>query len=298
MIRQQRSLRVNRARGNPPSPVIATANVTGIGGLWRMLSETSALIVLCQEHKALAEDIPEASRKAARLGWRSFWTPAARTEKQGKTSGVAILGRMHLDMWAPTSQPHAPNRAVGAVWRSRGLGTLMLYSIYCQASTGPGGFNSNLVHTVTKHASSQGVPYIVGGDWNMQPETLAQQSLIGEAGAKILTGGSTPTFVSGRAQSVLNLFLVAGAASHVIREVVVEDTSSISNHKPVLMHFSRELLQSKCWVPRRFWAPPVRRQMGPNPPPGRFDNLSPHEFFSKDGWRRSSYRELRERPRI
>ena len=43
-----------------------------------------------------------------------------------------------------------------------------------------------------------------GGDLNMNPQVLSEQSFIAEAGAKVITGGPTPTYVAGKVSTVLD----------------------------------------------------------------------------------------------
>eukprot|EP00959_Pyramimonas_sp_CCMP1952_P191757 4009761-Pyramimonas_sp.AAC.1 len=64
--------------------------------------------------------------KVRKLGWKSFWAPCAATMKGGRSSGVAILFRAHLDAWQDPGydEPLAPHILMQAFFRTRALGAV------------------------------------------------------------------------------------------------------------------------------------------------------------------------------
>jgi len=113
------------------------------GSCWQtaksVIEQTKAHLVAIQETK-LAEDaqIDAASHWCIKNGWQSFWGRAVKTDKEGSSSGVAVLIRQGLGAIAPPGpQPHPSFRAgMSAAW-SRSLETFASSSVLSTPRPGP-----------------------------------------------------------------------------------------------------------------------------------------------------------------
>ena len=112
--------------------IFETANGTTWSSLQTHLAVTRAHVVFAQEVKIFAEDIPEASVRARRLGWHAFIEPCIRTAAGGRSAGVAIFTRRYLDAYSipGAAQTVVPHRVVKAHLRTRTLGEVALYAAY------------------------------------------------------------------------------------------------------------------------------------------------------------------------
>ena len=81
-------------------------NPTGLNNLLWFLSWSKAKFVFVQEHKVLEEDLADASQRVRRLGFKSVWAAANRTEKGPASGGVAIIVRADEDFWAEMESPY------------------------------------------------------------------------------------------------------------------------------------------------------------------------------------------------
>ena len=141
------------------------------------LSATAADACFFQEMKCKAEDLDQQARTAAGQGWRLAGSPAIVTEKGGISSGVAVAVRGHLGLAHPVeTSDHAADtprwcvRWLGSVCR----GGLHLISIYLRHSEGLSPANLDILHSVAAAISALKGPWLVAGDFNLEPSLLRQ----------------------------------------------------------------------------------------------------------------------------
>ena len=72
---------------------ITTFNSQGWGNVVNFLSDTLAQVVLLQEVWTLDTRVDERKATLNKMGWNSVWAPSVRTDKNGISSGVAIVAR-------------------------------------------------------------------------------------------------------------------------------------------------------------------------------------------------------------
>ena len=141
------------------------------------LGATAADACFFQEMKCKVEDLDQQARTAAGQGWRLAGGPAKVTAKDGVSSGVAVAVRGHLSLAQPVTalEPGADAtrfciRWLGSVCR----GGLHLISIYLRHSEGLSLANLDIVHSVAAAISDLKGPWLVAGDFNLEPSLLRQ----------------------------------------------------------------------------------------------------------------------------
>ena len=147
-----------------------------------------AHILLIQEHKLLGPDIPGAQGLAAKAGWRSVWDEATKTFAKGRSGGTAVLVRQPLTIHRGPKIKRATLAAVA--WTRRTY--IHVGSIYRPHLGNPTREEDNhrLYTELQSHLAAIGrVPWIFGGDWNMDPSFFQQGWAKG--GSIAHTGGPT-----------------------------------------------------------------------------------------------------------
>lgn len=116
-------------------------------------------------------------RKADKLGWRGHFGPALITAKQGTSGGTAVLARK-----GPGTTPHDRTRDgfehriagawIGAVVR----GGIHCFSVYLKDCDNLGDTNAAILTELAALVGAVRGPWVVGGDWNMEPRLLQQSN--------------------------------------------------------------------------------------------------------------------------
>jgi exonuclease III len=158
---------------------VATFNGSGWGTILDFARHAQPDIhVICgQEHRKLPQDIMQCSTSAAKAGWKSFWAPANKTDKS-TSAGVVILVRKHMATWNFQEDAQiCPGRVVWCVVRLRTLGDIAIYSSYFKVGVGIDDYNTGLIKAIGLHTKSHGMPYIVAGDFNINPADMQSSEL-------------------------------------------------------------------------------------------------------------------------
>ena len=122
-------------------------------------------------------DLDQQARTAAGQGWRLAGGPAKVTDRNGVSSGVAVAVRGHLGIAHPL-KPLAPEadftrfciRWLGSVCK----GGIHLISIYLSDAEGLSQANLNILHCVAAAISELQGPWLIAGDFNLEPSLLRQ----------------------------------------------------------------------------------------------------------------------------
>eukprot|EP00959_Pyramimonas_sp_CCMP1952_P202624 4237252-Pyramimonas_sp.AAC.2 len=114
--------------------------------------------------------------KVRRLGWKSFWAPCAIAAKGGRSSGVAILFRAHLDAWqAPGhEEPLVPHRLIQAFFRTEVLGVVSVYCGHWKDGEGSGPTNLQIAKQLGDSVLYHALPSIAGGDRILEPSAFQE----------------------------------------------------------------------------------------------------------------------------
>ncbi|CAK0809161.1 unnamed protein product, partial [Prorocentrum cordatum] len=87
-----------------------------------------------------------------------------------RSGGVGIIAKRHLDLWwGPLECSAVDGRISVAFARLPPLGALALYSVHLETGVGLSG-NLAALRTLEHRAKGHHLPWIAGGDWNLDPE--------------------------------------------------------------------------------------------------------------------------------
>ena len=167
---------------------ILTVNVGGSKEALANALQADAHILLLQEHRLLGADIPGAQALASKVGWHGVWDEATKTFAKGRSGGTAVLARQPLTIHRGPRVKRATLAAVA--WTRRTY--IHVGSIYGAHAGHPSREEENhrLNSDLQSHLAAIGrVPWIFGGDWNMDPSLFH----LGWAKGGIITHLDSPT---------------------------------------------------------------------------------------------------------
>ena len=207
---------------------------------------TSADIVLLQEHRLLqGQDAQARSR-----GWKSHLPPAWPTAAGRASAGVGIMACGGIGL-APHADavPHEYSPRIAAAWVGGVIrGGIHCVSVYLRDSEGLSEANLAILTQLAALLRSLSGPWVVGGDWNIQPQQL-QESRWLDLVRGTIHATSQPTCH----QSTYDFFVVSATISHSVLTVQRITDAGLSPHSPV-----RLLLRGDARRPmvRRLVRPP------------------------------------------
>ena len=104
-----------------------------------------------------------------------------------------------------------------------------------------------------------GRPYIVGGDWNFDPDVMVQSGWPQFLGATVVSAHGN-TYESGDSKSSIDWFLVENFRMSCFKRCYTIDDTSVKKHKVVILELKGEVRARKVWRLKR---PP---RLPPDPP--------------------------------
>ncbi len=187
---------------------VETVNATAWRSAVRRIERSSAQVVLVQETRALARDIPKLSAQARRRGWQTLWSPAL-PGKRGKASGgVAICAKLPVALSGPPRGPSevVQGRVVAGMIEAPGCRPTVVYCGYFKDGVGANEENLGYLARVGAHCGLQpeGVQKLVGADFNMTTEVLEETGFPAKIDGAIVNpggGGQPPAALRGRRAS-------------------------------------------------------------------------------------------------
>ncbi len=252
--------------------VVDTVNATAWGPTARYLQQTSADLVLCQEHHLGPSEIPAASAWSIRHGWQPILAPAAQGEGGGWRGGVAIFARRHVAIAPPRVGAYEllPARAVAALVEAPGYRPLTAVSVYMEHGQGISEPNLARLEEVGAFLEAQGehVPFILGGDFQCDPSEVASLGFARRTGSSLVAARDPRgTCRSTTAVTELDFFFVHNSLTAGLSSVRVVEGAGTTPHTPVRLQFHPRLTSARSLVLRR--PPPMgtERVFGPLPQP-------------------------------
>ena len=166
-------------------------------------------VVLLQEHHLLeGEPIARAEDWLKGQGWQGLFEPAMPGKGTGSTGGVAVLARSGMGLRNPVEDMKCNgSRAKAAMVDLPGKRSVLCISLYLHDGRGLDAFNLGLLRGVGQFARGSGWPYIIGGDYQMQPEVLLDAAYPQQTEG-ILIAPDKPTCRTSAGYRCLDYFLV------------------------------------------------------------------------------------------
>ncbi len=261
---------------------IETANSTGWQPLQKYLMRTRAHVILAQEHHLRGEQVAAASQWAKGEGWKSLWVEVGPGEGAGTRGGVAIFARDYLGMARPPwgDEMVVPGRVAAAVVEAPGHRQILMFSAYLRDGEGMSVANRAIMAAIGACVQRMGhgsgdfearagaMPYLVGADFNSEPEDLVGTGMLDTIDAQIFAPatrrGTCRTATAGR---TLDFFMLDAGLSRAVGEVATVEDGTLATHVPVRLVFHPRVTCLKALSLRSPPALPTERLYGPLPAP-------------------------------
>ncbi len=256
---------------------VETVNSTGWQSLRKRLTTTTAHVVMAQETWVTQAQVPAASSWARRNGWRSIWTPAKVTDKNGVASGVALFARDFMGLHYVPGRSHVvhPARAVMGRLEAPGQRAMRILSCHLRHGVDGHGINAEVLADVRSAVQDCGEDEvcIIGGDFNMDPQQLIGTEIDRDLEMTVLhTDPARGTFRTKKACSTIDYFLITDRLAAAVEEIATVEASGIRCHTPVQLRFRPRLASLQALHLRMPPKIPVDRVYGPVPPPPRWED--------------------------
>jgi len=236
-----------------------------------VLEATESDVLFVQEHRLLADRIPEASQWAWKRGWRSLWAPALATDKDGASGGVAIFVRSWLNLAKPPQDALdraewptvlATARIVAGCLTIPGGRSVVLYSVYMQTGIGWNLKNKELMRISGKHAEGHKFETVMAGDWNMTPLQFRAGGCDRVGGFKVLAPEAA-TCISSTSARTIDFFVVSESLASVEVDLKVREEATTRPHRPVTLEIHEDLSKATVRCFKEYQRLPIERPFGP-----------------------------------
>ncbi len=179
-------------------------------------------IGLTEIHKA-EKDIAVLKAKLGELGFHSFIAPSTRSNRsETGTMGGALTEtrkKISIDHLAAGDDPVKP-RATGNDWAAvivnlRSM-PLLLITVYLTSNVGLEAANVRKLAQIEALIQELGIFYCIGGDWNMQPEEIAESNWVSRINGSIVTPEGVQSTCSNGGR-MLDYVIASGPIAGIIR---------------------------------------------------------------------------------
>ena len=224
---------------------------------------------MVQEHHVDLEHLADKQAQAADTGYRGFWAAGISNEAggEGTTGGVAVLAKAHYTITLPPSLSSPviiPGRLAAAHVHSFIPGGIVFISAYFKDSVGWNPQNASIVWQLVQFLAvlnGKQVPWVIGADWNMEPDVLMQTDWVSSIGGVIYTPKVT-TCRQAAPGSKYDYFITSSWLVPVLGPTLrVQEDASTYPHLPVSISIavaSRPVWARALRQPKRFPAvPPI-----------------------------------------
>ncbi len=257
---------------------IATGNGTGWVPIRAWLRQSQHSVVCVQEHRQMhREDVEAGSEVAKNMGWKSFWTPAVRSQHDaGQASGgTAIFVRDHIGLRTPPGGAEVyPGHCTAALVDAGGTGGIVCYSVYLRCGGELNGFNWGVVTAIAAHAKGHGLPCCFAGDWNVTPDVLAHSGWVAAVGAIVIKAPVSHTVtVNGKAGRHIDYFVVTKELASLGLTAKVDGRATIRTHNAIELELPARPRSYHVTVMKTARRMPRDKPIGPRKEPNGADGI-------------------------
>jgi len=222
--------------------------------------------------------LDDAVRHANANGHHAAMNASKRTPAGGLSAGVAVTSRWqfslnHVD--CPSLQPPCPHRFVCRTWHAVLRHGVLLASVYLLDSGRLCQFNIDLLDEVGRYLTCLGIPFIVGGDWQVHPQVLERSGWPAAISASVVCSGQN-TYKAGQAETEMDYFLVSNVlrSSGAVVSCQALECDFVHKHSPVQLTISGRCRKDTCLTIRKPRPIPVVRAIGCPRPPIAWDHAA------------------------
>ena len=235
---------------------------------------TKATILFIQEHKCVeSAELDQASSLWLKAGWKAAMGPGLRGENDGPSSGTAVLVRRHIPVdyvQGPAGNDTfivAGGRATACLVKHVVKGGFLCVSVYLEDGVGLSDSNWEVLLKVGELLARYGLPFVIGGDFNLDAQLLADSGWLRRLKAKVQRPREGTCRGSKGSYSHIDYFLVSEGLDQAVLRTEVVTAEPAKPHRPVTMALDakpRALEELALKAPRRF---PARWPIGCSPKP-------------------------------
>ena len=191
-----------------------------------------------QELARAGENFQKAIVAADFAGMQLWGNPSITTDKGGSSCGVALCSPKVNALFdiGYTSNFSLPHRFILTGWHALFSEGVPLGSVYLETCQNPLETNHNTLQEIGNILRELGRPYILGGDWQMSPETLQASGWL-QAIKGVVLSCNDFTYESGGAQTELDYFVVHRDLLQFHPYVFKIETQLIPKHSPIVLQF-------------------------------------------------------------
>ncbi len=248
----RRRARGRRQRGSREVDVVLL-NSSGAPQLRQALTTArmnnrKVVTILSQEHHQTESGAGDLQSFAHQCGWSAAIVPAVAGRGHGPSAGVAVLSASHI----PTGllrtthcdrSPPGSGGRLGVIWTQDIVPCgIVNITIYLHTTEGPTPRNVNLVARALEEAKSSGCPWIIGGDWQDTPASVAAWAgdMFCRAGGIVVAPDSPTIYPSTGEPRVIDFFVVSNQLGPLVKAVRVDDAFPAAPHRAVTLTFRRD----------------------------------------------------------
>ena len=160
--------------GNKLNLDLVTFNASGWDATRDFLSGTLAHVVFIQEHKVWATEVDDRRESLRKAGWQTVWTPAVRTQANGRAGGTLIAARQTVGLRTMKAESlQKEGRITTAIVDVPGRAPLQVGSLDLESGSGFEPCKLELWACLGQRTSTKGQDWLIAGDFNMSPSLLA-----------------------------------------------------------------------------------------------------------------------------
>ena len=208
-----------------------------------------------QELQIEGSDLDDFGRWASKNGWDAFLEGAEKGAGGGLSGGVAILCRRGAAAIAQ-GVTLTSSRAVSAAISFGSSPAITVCSVCLVTGGRLCDHNKKILANIGEDVQSRGRSFIIAGDFNVQPDVLAEAGFSARIGADLLcpssTLGTCVIGVNGCDSSVIDFFVVSHGLASTVEGVQCDPHWPANPHRPVkltIMH-AFETVQVLRFSPR------------------------------------------------
>ena len=196
-------------------------------------NQTQVVALLGQEHWARGNKWSTLQHQAKSAGWKLQGSEADMGEKGKPRAGTCIATRSHIGLGLASGitidlSPAGSEGRLAAAW-AEGIidGGIMAISVYLWHTEGLSARNLSILNAAGEAVAKHGGPWLLGGDFNMEPQELAVASRWLSKIGGVIRAPETATCINGNRtlDYVVIGIRIAGAVHSITIDLTFEEAS-------------------------------------------------------------------------
>ena len=245
---------------------IECVNPDSKGPLKQRLDATDATIVIAEETKTNELETDELKHWARRNGWKSIIVPCNAGEtSQERSAGVGVFVRsgVGIGLGHIGGRPASFDaRALVVKVECKAMQPIAIVATYLYHTEMWSQRNRDICSWVAEQLNAAAMPFVWGGDFNMQPQAFQRNGVCEQVKAALLAPQEGTCRIGDGKYSKIDYFLVSHAIKQGFSEATAILDATTPVHRPVQVKFEAGKVQAEK-IRRRSCAPTEPTVKGP-----------------------------------